>query len=78
MSTRSTLVYVSIPTCTGSACDKGETILYVVNACMTLIDWVGPSLGSWGDRPSLKSRMSQGCLVSEAPRGMYKGPQVRD
>jgi len=53
---KSTFVCVSIPTCIGMACDNGDTIPYVVKAVATLIGWVGSSVGSWGNRPSLKSR----------------------
>jgi len=56
ISTKSTLACVSIPTCTGIACDSGDTIPYVVKAVAILIGWVGSSVGSWGNRPSLKSR----------------------
>ena len=54
------------------ACDNGDTMPYVVKACTTLIDWGGSSVGSWGNRSSLKSRRNQTCLTSEVPLKLYE------
>ena len=48
MSTRSTSVYISIPTSIGIAWDRGETMSFVVKAFVTLkgLGIVGSAVGS--------------------------------
>ena len=54
--TRSTLVCILIPTNIGIAWDSSKMILCVINTLVTLKGSVaGSTIGSWGNRPSLKS-----------------------